>query len=296
MMLKIFIFVLVSTFYGMPAFSEGGQTAISPLLPGNHRLVFNQYKEDAELQWTLSSIKKINGRWRYDESAKTQGNMHKQTYEFDDIDRQSLTKKIEQLSLKKQWKTVFGCAGLACGRSYGWSEIFSNKALHGIDSSQRYWVWQTKSAWYSAFIVERGNRRVYLQWLELALTDETPLDTLAKNTLLIWENQGFALLPAQAQEGSQDKGGDAIPAEDIELLLRWLDAQPHREYAVVGHNQILRSSLSEQETHSLRDAQALLPVLKSALKDYSFKAYGLGPIAPRGSRQQRVEIVPLNKN
>lgn len=293
-MLRVFIFV--SVFYALPAFSGGGESAITPFLPSDHRLVFNQYKENAELQWTLSSIKKINGRWRYDESAKTQGDMFKQTYEFNGVDRKSLTEKIDQLSLNKQWKTVFGCEGLACGRSYGWSEIFNNKALHGIDSSQRYWVWQTKNAWYSAFIVERGNRRVYLQWLELSLTDEAPLDALAKSTLLIWENQGFALLPSQTLDLSEAKGADAISTEDIELLLRWLDARPHREYAVVGHNEVLRYSLSEQESHSLRDAQALLSVLKSTLKDYSFKVYGLGSIAPRGQRDRRIEVVPLNKN
>ena len=293
MILRLIAIVTALTVVNVPTTADEAQGAIKSIIPAKHRLVFNQHKADAEMQWVLSSIKKINGRWRYEESGKTTGVLLKQTYEFDQVDRQELTEKIETLAIKKQWKTVFDCEGMACGRSYGWSEIFSNKALHGIDSSQRYWVWQTPGAWYSAFIVERGNRRVYLQWLELALTENTSLGLVAKNSLIAWNNQGFAVLPTEPLAVGSNSMPLEISASDLLLLKSWLAAQPHRNYAVVGHNQQLPHIISQQDSQSLSDAQALTVELRKTLKDYSFKVYGLGPIAPRGDRSARVEIVPL---
>ena len=56
---------------------------------------------------------------------------------------------------------------------------------------KRYWVWSSHNSWYSAFIVERGNRRVYLQWMELTLSESIPIDASAKNVLAAWNNQGL---------------------------------------------------------------------------------------------------------
>lgn len=278
--------------------SQENSALIEPSIPKNHRLVFNQVQDEASVKWVVSSIKKVNGRWRYEESAEVVGQLLKQTYEFHDVDRDDLVISLQRLADKSEWRELYSCEGLACGRSYGWAEVLENKMLHGTDSTQQYWVWQGEGVWYSAFLVERRNRRVYLQWSELSLQDVNPMDGNAKNILKVWDTQGFAVLPVApfAVSESNAIAGDGNPrplvdSADFALLLHWLGGLTERKFAVVGHNQVEQQK--DQELKSLREAQVLQRALKQAFNNYEFEVYGLGPIAPRGDWEQRVEVVPL---
>ncbi|HEY7773250.1 MAG TPA: DUF4892 domain-containing protein [Marinagarivorans sp.] len=282
------------------SYAQENTALIASLVPTNHRLVFDERQNNAVMQWLVSSIKKVNGRWRYDESAEISGRLLKQTYEFYEVDRDALAASLERLADDESWRVIFNCEGFTCGRSYGWAEVLENKMLHGTDSTQQYWVWQGDGVWYSAFLIERRNRRVYLQWLELTVEDKQPLDANAKNIMSVWDTQGFAVLPVRPSADAsptrvvrEENPSPLVGDADFALLVQWLGALEARNFAVVGHNQV--KGQADQESKSLRDAQALQRALKKVFAEHRFTSFGLGPIVPRGDWAERIEVVPLER-
>jgi hypothetical protein len=151
--------------------------------------------------------------------------------------------------------------------------------LDGVDALQHYWVWKTPAGWARIYIVERGNKRVYLHW-QLLIENNEIVDSKAA----LWQQQGFAEL--------EFSNVDTLTREQIMPLLQWLKSLGAVGFAVVGHSQA-HGELSQLEAISLRDATEVASRLQTFLPELVIKTYGLGPLAPRKGKGARIEIVPI---
>jgi hypothetical protein len=281
-----FLFLIINCFCISAVFAQPKQSLISDVVPKPFRLVYDETDPGAQVEFILSSIRKINGRWRYEKSEYVNGGQITQTYEFEMVERAYVRDRVAGFALQQGWQLLFECQGLACGRSYGWSELLENKMLHGLDDTQSYWVWRSGANWYSAFVIERGNRRVYLRWLEIISNGETPQ---AVNLESQWQSDGYAVLASNFLTDSDS----LLKSNELLALTGWLESLPITSIAVVGHNSVADSSLEKQQSDALKAAELVRQILAVKVPDKSYKVYGLGPIAPRGGETIRVEIVPL---
>ena len=249
------------------------------------RIVFDSSRESERYSFILSAIKKVNGQWRADKTQIVQGLLHTQTVEFLKLNAQNTAQIITALAETNNWQVQFKCHGLACGTSYAWSnEVFDNRLLDGVDGLQHYWVWRVGGVWLSAYVTERGNRRVYLQWQ--VVTPQAVSVDAAASLVSVWREQGFAQIRLEA-EASQ------LTNRDKEALSLWFEQTHSRRYDVVGHNRDDRMSLEEQQSVSLTAAQQQIRLLVDAFAPLQFQAFGLGALAPRNGQGNRVEIVPI---
>lgn len=118
---------------------------------------------------TLSALKKINGQWQAEYQQAVLGDVRRLTYELKrPYTLRSAWDRVQQYFSKRGDQLIFECTGLSCGSSNAWAnEHFAVKQLYGLDLSQHYQVWKSNREKDNVieiiYLVERGNRRVYLQ-------------------------------------------------------------------------------------------------------------------------------------
>jgi hypothetical protein len=266
--------------------TETVERLMREVLAGNAtRVVFDSSRQNERHAFTLSAIKKVNGQWRADKTEVVQGLLHTQTVEFLKLNAKSTAKIITALAEDNLWQVQFKCHGLACGASYAWSnQVFDNRLLDGVDGLQHYWVWRVGGVWLRAYVIERGNKRVYLQWQ--IVTPKAPSDNDAITLVTVWREQGFAQIRLEAE-------AKQLSSRDQEALTLWFEQTHSRRFAVVGHNSDDRMNLEQQQSASLTAAQLQLRLLVENFTPLQFQAFGLGALAPRNGQGNRVEIVPI---
>lgn len=251
----------------------------------DYRTVFDETLKSADREWVLSTIKKVNGRWRASHSRWLTGPLRRQTFEIERASVDELASKVQTFANEQGWQTAFECHSFSCGRSYAWAtEILDNKLLHGADKHQHYWVWRNGEQWLSVYLVERANQKLYLQF-----TMMTPDNAKQEALLEEWQGQGYAMITPSAQLVKQSFTEERL----LRLAVQWLDQQSVKVVAVVGHNQEQGVNTKAQEAKSLNAAETTAKALKELAPNLVVKPYGLGPLAPRQAMTSRVEVVPL---
>lgn len=247
----------------------------------------------------LSSIKKVNGKWRAKKRERFLGQINSRMLEFDSIDIQSVRDAIAQYAKHKKWSLVYDCQGLDCGRSHAWAnEIFKRRRLTGIDATQSYSVWRsTPSAgdWHIVYLIERGDRRIYLYSQTLLTSSERETSSSIgvegkaeeKNQQLLenWQ-QGFAILLSMS----------SVTKEEKRALDKWLPEQATKRFWVVGHSRTSGFTLEQQQLQALGSAKVRSEELMKKWPQYQFEPYSVGPLAPRVavSQGQHIELIPAN--
>lgn len=251
----------------------------------SYRTVFDESLKSVDQEWILSTINKINGRWRANHSRWLTGEMRRQTFEIDRISIDELVGKLQGFANEQDWRVEFECHSFSCGRSYAWAtEILDNKLLHGADKHQHYWVWRDSERWLSVYLVERANKKLYLQFM--VMTPDS-----AKQEALIdqWNAQGYALIHSSNDLLKQSFSQDQL----LRMAAEWAVQQNIKAVAVVGHTQETGQSMKALEAKALTLAESTAQSLKELAPDLIIKVYGLGPLAPRHKLSSRVEIVPI---
>lgn len=285
-MLKIYIKLILVLHCTLVSFCvhASNSDGIEPILE-DYRTVFDESLKSADREWVLSTIKKINGRWRASKSRWLSGPMRRQTFEIERASVDELVTKIQEFADDQDWRVEFECHSFSCGRSYAWAtEILDNKLLHGADKHQHYWVWRDGERWLSVYLVERANKKLYLQFM--VMTPDS-----AKQEALIdqWNAQGYALI-----HSSNDLLKQSFSQEQLlRFAAEWAAQQNIKAVAVVGHTQEAGQSMKALEAKALTLAESTAQSLKELAPDLTIKVYGLGPLAPRHKLSSRVEIVPI---
>ena len=258
--------------------------SIEPILE-DYRTVFDESLKSVDREWVLSTIKKINGRWRASKSRWLTGPMRRQTFEIERASVDELVAKIQDFANDQGWRVEFECHSFSCGRSYAWAtEILDNKLLHGADKHQHYWVWRDGERWLSVYLVERANKKLYLQFMVM-----TPDSAKQEALIEQWNAQGYALIHSSNDLLKQSFSQDQL----LRLAAEWAVQQNIKAVAVVGHAQEAGQSMKALEAKALSLAESTAQSLKELAPELTIKVYGLGPLAPRHKLSSRVEIVPV---
>lgn len=267
--------------------------AMADFLRQPYTTISTQTQTAGEELILLSSIKKVNGKWRAKKRERFLGRIESSLFEFDSIDIQSVRDDILRYAQQKKWLLAYECQGLGCGRSHAWAnEIFKRRRLTGIDATQSYHVWkdpQVEGSWHMTYLIERGDRRIYLYSRALRTTTEGSASQLAdaeKNVqelLKSWQ-QGFAVL----------LGVNGYSAGEKQALEQWLAKQAIQRFWVVGHNHDSGLTVKQQRERALSNAKSYAEQLTKQWPEYKFEPYSVGPLAPRGNvhQTQHIEIIP----
>ena len=256
-----------------------------PFLKKTAKVLSSDVADLSTTDFALSSIKKVNARWRIDTVKSLTGQLHKNTFEVTELTATEVAQQIKNDAAGLNWSVQFQCAGLACGTSYAWAtQVFSDKLLDGVDALQYYWVWKTPAGWARIYVVERGNKRVYLH-SQLVVESSAAVDSnLESSSLKQWQQQGFAEW--------EFTNIDALTNDQITPLLQWLKDSGGVGFAVVGHSDV-RGDIEVLKARSLQNANKVADQLKTLQPELNIQTYGLGPLAPRIGKGARIEIVPI---
>jgi hypothetical protein len=220
------------------------------------------------------------------ESLKVSATRTAVTYEMpSDVDRAEVVAHYERALAGE---VLFTCRSRDCGRSNGWANrVFGEAVLYGPDQNQFYRAVERDGVLIAAYVIERGNRRVYAH-VE-ALVPEGALDAVT-NTRLTRELAGDGAAIIRGVEPRRDGSLPANAAEVLGEVGGRLSIFPREEIWVVCH---LYGSEPPQ-TLIDRSGTCAQTVVELLTRDGgpALKPFGAGPLAPRaGNQSPRVELV-----
>lgn len=264
------------------------------------RVMFEQpmSQQEQSYRMVLNSIRRVNNEWRSGSERQVRARVARKTYELKDPDsfnalQTQLEERIEA-EPKLQW--LFRCLGLDCGSSNGWAnEFFQIKQLYGLDNSQFYAAIQESedarpARFHVLYLVQRGNRRVYLQWDTLVPTGSSEAQLTSALLGRVLEENRYLVLP-----GSTIRNGEAVVTDAVLSAVRdFLQQNPRVRMRLVGHD-YESGELSAQKERSLSYAQQVLEAILKNGNDADrqrLSAHGVGSLAPAGgSRQARIVLL-----
>ena len=156
----------------------------------------------------LSKNKKVDGRWLFENELKLSGDLEQTLYQIETDEPLENVAAFYRVWVKQSVREVqFACEARLCGSSNQWANgFFHQKLLYGPDANQYYWVIKQGDIYWVLYLIERGNKRIYLYterlqtqvviaWFNLQIPDHCLIDSafVEKNSLLA-ENKGFEYL------------------------------------------------------------------------------------------------------
>ncbi len=187
---------------------------------------------------------------------------------------------------------LFSCRGRDCGRSNGWAnQVFQQAILFGPEANQFYIAADRGGELASAYVIERGNRRIYVHVEALHPREEVEV---AANATLVEDlaGKGFAVL-----EQVRPRRDGSIPEVDLavlDALAPRLAAFERMTLHVVCHLYGPEDS-TVLLAHSERCARAVQARLQGRLAGEVppvLIPFGAGPLLPRANGAvARIELV-----
>lgn len=182
-------------------------------------LIEQQERHDVLYLLPVSKPQKVNGRWRHEKQKELQVTILQQTFELDPNVGLGALRRYYQNAFKSiQEALLFSCTGLACGSSNQWANgVFAKKVLYGPDRQQFYQVGslghfnltaasatshaknQNLNVYLQAYLVQRGNRRVYLHLVWLAEFDQASRSDSELDSKSVISNNAAVSLAVNAQ-------------------------------------------------------------------------------------------------
>lgn len=281
----------------------GGLCAQAVAQPGDvffpdQPVVYTTKNPDIAYGLTLSALKKVNGEWLAEREPLVQGQLLGRTVEVGrpytfETAWQHVQARFSELTSA----LVFSCEGLDCGSSNAWAnEHFGIDKLYGLDLMQRYQVWQLSyqnvNYFASAYLVQRGNKRVYFQLDVLRPKDQTL--SFAPGAQVIGD---IFYRDRQVELGGIrfDQGNIIVDKEYLKAYAKAFNQRPFHSLLIVGHDYHPGDSQA-QEQRSLAHAKAVKEVLTSlGVQPRRMEAKGVGAMAPKPNRQAPARVVVLLK-
>ncbi len=257
-------------------------------------LEYHQEPVDQHYRIVKSAIKKVNNQWRAKEEWLT-GQVERKTYLLPDVlNFDDAEQALEVWLENDDSKILFQCKGLDCGSSNGFANVYLNvKQLYGLDIYQHYMVLERSSSTRKPtvevfYLVQRGNRRVYLQYDRVSVSEAGTLPVAEESVVeAMAAHRALTLLTLEPQQL-----GENTHANTLAGVVRLLQQHPEWRLYVVGHIYGAESPERKRQ-QSERMAKPLaerLVTLGASPKQVS--VHGLGSLAPSdGGRVDRVALV-----
>jgi len=265
---------------------------------GESRTIFSSSPKTGVYELYLGPMIKVNGRWQNRNVEPIEGLVQRKTLELSErLSFADMRRALAQWRDENASKVLFACEAFDCGRSSSWAvNYFDNRLLYGLDRFQAYFVFKINSAEVTrygvVYAVQRGNRRNYLQvdTIDTPLVEESPT---VKSSAQMWEALEQArhfILPLNLTSDGRRQVGSAAFVELVGLL----NNHSGLRIRIVGHD-FGETTLAAQRERSEAYARTLSDQLVEAGVEASrLDVFGVGSLAPMGSDQARVVIIPVS--
>ena len=93
----------------------------------------------------LGAIQKVRGAWRFKESERVTGELHRYTWQIVDgfSSREVMDELLAAVQEIEGTTLMFSCDGRACGRAVQWANrVFGQRVLYGREGDQAYRVFR----------------------------------------------------------------------------------------------------------------------------------------------------------
>ncbi len=253
-------------------------------------VVFHETDDNlAPREFIVSAVEKIRRELRIEQKLRVDATTLRVTYQVP-----AGTPRAEVIDHYRRQlgaDALFACEGFDCGRSNAWaSQVYDQAVLFGPDRNQFYIAADRDGQLVSAYVIERGNRRIYAH---IEVLEPQVAVSPAGNAKLTEQlaGDGFSVI-----DGVRPRRDGTIPAEGVEILrsiapeLRIFERQT---LYVVCHlygpeagdvlleraGECANAAALELEPAIASDGPALVP-------------YAAGPLLPRpGGATSRIELV-----
>lgn len=133
-------------------------------LPDNAERLKPETVQQGNLRIALGRVREVNSRWQFEKEKTIKGELRAATWQLDSNATYADTADyfINWVKQSDQ-ELLYHCSGRACGASNLWANnYFEDWRLYGPDAKQYYWVLRDNSRYVLLYLIERGNRNVYL--------------------------------------------------------------------------------------------------------------------------------------
>ena len=253
-------------------------------------VAYERQEDFAPQEFVVSAVEKIRRELRIERKLRLDATATRVTYQVPGgTPLQEVVGHYEGLLGPH---VLFSCRGRDCGRSNGWAnQVFQQAILYGPEANQFYIAADLGGKLVSAYVIERGNRRIYVH---VEVLRPRKMVELAANATLAEElaGKGFAVVERvrPRPDGSIPQAGLAV----LDALAPRLATFERMTLYVVCH------------LYGPEDAAALLAASQSCARGAQARLqgglagevapvlvpFGAGPLLPRASGAgTRLELV-----
>ena len=261
-----------------------------PRFPRSWVVFFEEEENLVPREFIISAVEKIRRELRIDEKLRVDATALKVTYQVPSGTPRDEVAGHYRRALGAD--ALFSCEGFDCGRSNAWaSQVYGQALLYGPDRNQFYIAADRNGQLVSAYVIERGNRRVYAH-IEVLQPEEAVSATVNAKLTERLAGDGFSVIG-----GVRPRRDGTIPDDgvrllgDIALQLRIFERQ---SLYVVCHLYGPESGEVLLERAGAC-AQAAAAELRGGLPPDGgpeLIPFGAGPLMPRqGGAASRIELV-----
>lgn len=286
------VLVMLAAFCVSPSYSE----PLAGLFSGD-RVIYDEKARKQSYRLTLSPLKKINSEWLSEREIRMTGNVRRKTVEVDGFfSVDEAWSEIESTVAAHGARAIFQCEGLDCGSSNAWANTrFGYQQLYGLDQHQRYKVWELAGdyagTYVVAYLVQRGNRRMYAQ-LD-TLIPKKPRKLVSGANVLA--NELYANNQIEVSGLSFANGNLAIDEQYLSPLAIALKEKPFLSFYVVGHD-FSPGTSEQQEARSKGYADQVAEVLiQFGINPRRIEVKGIGGASPGASSVDARVMVVLRR-
>lgn len=261
------------------------------------RLMSSTSSEDSDYRLALGPLKKVNNNWLFQREQTLTGELQRHTLELGEkLSVDEAHQRLRNALVRRGARPLYTCEGLDCGSSNAWANVhFEVKQLYGLDQHQYYGAWEVpgendESYYLATYVVQRGNRRVYMQidQLQVPAAEQGAIVATAATLVESLRKQRYFVLSGV----KVTTDSISVERKHLEVVVDALRHDPWLKIRIVGHD-YGPGDLKQQQQRSENAAQQVRKALiDSNIKPERVTAHGVGSLAPAGKRgDTRVEIV-----
>jgi len=172
---------ILIAFFAVSVWALSPLDLLEQLIDDPHAIVVaHSVAEVRDYEVGLGAIQKNRGVWRFKDSARHTGTLHRHTWQI--VDGYSSLEiyqgLVSQLESEPGSEQLFACEGRSCGQGVQWANrVFSERVLYGREEMQRYSVYELAGEPGYRVILYSSARtadRQYLHMEVLQLAPEAP--------------------------------------------------------------------------------------------------------------------------
>ena len=182
-----------------------------PRFPRSWVVFFEEEDGLVPREFIVSAVEKIRRELRVDEKLRVDATALRVTYQVPaGTPREEVTGHYRRALGGEE---LFSCEGFDCGRSNAWaSQVYGQALLYGPDRNQFYMAADRDGQLVSAYVIERGNRRIYAH-IEVLQPDVAVSAKLNAKLTERLAGDGFSVIG-----GVHPRRDGSIPADGVRVL------------------------------------------------------------------------------